>query len=331
MYKRQGPAVAPPPSDLNPYGATADELKIEDLITSQVNENPWQFGSYSNQSATWQGAAQRRHMHRRRTNAALGVASVDLSGPHEAIPMVGQKIGGRPGHYFVALTIDPATATGEAGCQTEPTDAAAAQVVTPEEAPDTTRHLRPPLVYATVISTKAEAGAAVMQLLATVRDDHATLPREVVIRLHSDRAQELLPDTLEAYCKLHAIKRTTTAGYDPSANGAAENAIGFLKRKSRHLLSGSRLPTNWWGTAVVAAAYLSRCTAGLLPWPALAYGTRCMVVKDPPPRNAFAPRSMPGAIIRGVRACTRRLCRLPRRSLAWGAPTSRRRACSRKR
>ena len=34
-------------------------------------------------------------MHRRRCNAALGVASVDLSGPYEPTPTVGAKLGQR--------------------------------------------------------------------------------------------------------------------------------------------------------------------------------------------------------------------------------------------
>ena len=152
-------------------------------------------------------------------------------------------------------------------------------------------------MYAALAETKSQAASAVMALLADVREDHAHLPRELVFRLHSDRGQELLPEALEAFCRFHAIKRTTTAGYDPSANGAAESSIGYLKRKSRHLLSGARLPTCWWGTAVLAAAHYSRCAAGLLEWPSLPYGTRAMVVKGPPARNAFMPRSMPATIL----------------------------------
>ena len=74
---------------------------------------------------------------------------------------------------------------------------------------------------------------------------------------------------------------THTAGYDPSANGAGESAVGFFKRKCRHLLTGNRLTTRWWGVGVLAAAYYSRCAAGLEQWPALPFGTSAMVVQDP--------------------------------------------------
>ena len=101
---------------------------------------------------------------------------------------------------------------------------------------------------------------------------------------------------MEKYCEEHAIRRTTTQGYDPSANGAGENAVGHLKRKARQLLMGSRLPSSWWGPAVLAAAHYSRCAAGLEKWPRLGFGTRAMVVLDPEPRDSFAPRSLPATI-----------------------------------
>ena len=46
----------------------------------------------------------------------------------------------------------------------------------------------------------------------------------------------------------------------------------------------------------MAAANYSRCAAGLEAKPSIPYGTRVMVVKDPAPRNAFVPRSMPATV-----------------------------------
>ena len=89
---------------------------------------------------------------------------------------------------------------------------------------------------------------------------------------------------------------THTVGYDPRVNGAGESAIGFLKRKCRHLLTGSRLTTRWWGVGVLASAFYSRCAAGLEQWPALPFGTRAMIVQDPKSRNAFVPRSWPATV-----------------------------------
>ena len=72
--------------------------------------------------------------------------------------------------------------------------------------------------------------------------------------------------------------------------------MGYLKRKARQLLIGSRLPSSWWGPAILAAAHYSRCAAGLENWPRLGFGTRAMVVLDPEPRDSFAPRSLPATI-----------------------------------
>ena len=44
------------------------------------------------------------------------------------------------------------------------------------------------LVYAEVIHAKSDAVAAVKRLLARVKGDHASMPSEIVFRLHSDRA-----------------------------------------------------------------------------------------------------------------------------------------------
>ena len=95
---------------------------------------------------------------------------------------------------------------------------------------------------------------------------------------------------LEQYCLDRGIHKTSTAGYDPNAN-PAESAVGILKRRARYLLSGARLPTNWWGVATSAAAQLCRADAGLEEYPKIPFGTRVMVVRDPVHRNAFMPRT----------------------------------------
>ena len=114
--------------------------------------------------------------------------------------------------------------------------------------------------------------------------------------MHSDKGSELLPASLDEYCRLHGIRRTTTQGYDPSANGAAEQAVGYIKRKSRFLLAGARLSSTWWGVAARTAAIYGRCDAGLLPWPRIPFGTRVMAVQDPAHQDAFAGRSHPATI-----------------------------------
>ena len=111
--------------------------------------------------------------------------------------------------------------------------------------------------------------------------------------IDSDRGTEFMNSRLQKFCDDHGIRKTATAGYDPAANGAGENAIGFIKRKARQLIIGSSLPTSWWGVASLAAASYTRCAAELDQWPTLPFGVRAMVVQDPPERNAFMPRSLP--------------------------------------
>ena len=58
-------------------------VQLSEIVKGQLEKEPWQFQPYTAGDATWLHAAQRRHQHRRRANALLGVAPVDLSGPHE--------------------------------------------------------------------------------------------------------------------------------------------------------------------------------------------------------------------------------------------------------
>ena len=46
-----------------------------------------------------------------------------------------------------------------------------------------------PLLYVEVITHKKDSTGAVKRLIAKVRDDHGHMPREVLVRLHSDKGQ----------------------------------------------------------------------------------------------------------------------------------------------
>ena len=288
--------------------AHLEPAMLADEIVGKLADEPWQFAPYDKGDMSWLAAAQRRHMHRRRGNASIGVASVDLSGPHIATPTHGNRIGQMSGRYFVVLVVRPdlSTATKSTYTQTEAEvqqEAGAAPGVHAgegDEEGDCT-YRGQPLVYAEIVGSKAEAGDAAKRIIAQIREEIGRMPLTLpehwtVHRLHSDKGQELLPKSLDTFCFNHGIRRTTTAGYDPSANGAAEQAVGYLKRKARYLLTGARLSSSWWGQAVRTAAYYSRCAAGLHPWPSIGFGTRVMIITDPPPRDAFNPRSLPASV-----------------------------------
>ena len=101
---------------------------------------------------------------------------------------------------------------------------------------------RPALIYAALLGVKSEAASAVKHLLAQVNNDHASFPTEIVFRIQSDQGSEFMNEDLDSYCAEHGIHKTSASGYDPNAN-SAESTVGTLKRRSRYLLSGCRLPT----------------------------------------------------------------------------------------
>ena len=151
------------------------------------------------------------------------------------------------------------------------------------------------LIYAALLGTKDEASDAIKKLLVQINNDHANYPTEIIFRLHSDQGGEFTSHELKEFLVDKGMMPTTTAGYDPNAN-PAEVSVGILKRRARYLLGGMRLPISWWGCAILASAQLCRADAGLEEYPVIPFGTRVMVVKDPPPKSAFNLRAMPATI-----------------------------------
>ena len=282
------------PAEENSASPSVPPKDLKDLITSfDKDKTPWQYKKYSAENALWQGAALRRRAHNRRSNVSLGVCSVDLSGPHPPTPRPGQMTHRNPCHYFLVLTVRPdmTAETCDAATQYENTPEA-------ETAPSSdliVKKPKPALVYAALLGTKDEAADALKKLLAQINNDHANYPNEIIFRVHSDQGGEFTSKELKNFLIEKGMLPTTTAGYDPNAN-PAEAYVGILKRRARYLLGGCRLPTNWWGVAILASAQLCRADAGLEEYPRIPFGTRVMVVKDPPPRDAFMPRAEPATI-----------------------------------
>lgn len=105
--------------------------------------------------------------------------------------MIGNRLGQRPAHYFVALTINPKSDVGsfEKGVQTvSELEGDSAEFDIPGN-PGVELGPKPPLVYAEIVSTKGEAAGAVMRLIARCRDDHGSSPGHLIFRLHSDKGQ----------------------------------------------------------------------------------------------------------------------------------------------
>ena len=113
--------VAQAPGPSGPGSSTPADPKSGPLdfrgikMTGRLKDDPWQSKRYDKGSALWQAAAQRRHLHRRRTDASIGVCSVDLSGPHEPTPKPGFRVGAAMAHYFLVVTVRLAVTPSAAG------------------------------------------------------------------------------------------------------------------------------------------------------------------------------------------------------------------------
>jgi len=291
---KENPVSGNAVADTNPQ--THMPKTLQDLVTGLKPSKPWQEATYSADNVVWQGAAQRRRAHPRRSNVALGTCFIDLSGPHEPTPRPGGPIAKNPCHYFLAVTVRPDMSTQmiDQAVQTSDAESPMEQSGT-NEGTGQAQNKKKALYYAALLGSKDEAAKATRHVLAQINNDHANFPTEIVFRLHSDMGGEFVNVELNDFCDEHGIHKTTTAGYDPNAN-QAETAVGILNRRSRYLLSGCRLPTNWWGLAVLAAAQLCRVDAGLGEYPAIPFGTRVMIVQNPTPRNKFVPRAEPGTV-----------------------------------
>ena len=74
--------------------------------------------------------------------------------------------------------------------------------------------------------------------------------------LRTDNGLEFCNDVFDKYCKSEGIPRHHTVRKTPQQNGVAERMNRTLLDKSGCMLFSAGLPKNFWGEAVVTAAYL---------------------------------------------------------------------------
>ena len=230
--------------------AAAGQAEMAQQLVGELSTDPWEEKQYDKHDALWQAAAQRRHLHKRRANQSLGVCSVDLSGPHEGTPQPGSRVGSSLAHYFLVITVKFAEEVdGEqpAGGQNHDVQHGGSDARVPDSerkvaphfvdpfaagsdapAPDSQQESwKKPILYAAIMEKKSDTPSKLQRLLAQIRSEHGTMPSKLVYRVHSDCGLEFLNEALDEYLRFHGILHTTTQGYDPSANGAAENVVGM--------------------------------------------------------------------------------------------------------
>jgi hypothetical protein len=116
-----------------------------------------------------------------------------------------------------------------------------------------------------------------------------------VERIHSDRGSEFLTKKMKAWTLAQGIRHTTTTADDPAANGRAEEAVGFYKRKGRTVLRGSGLSTKFWPYAIQYVNEAVWKEFHREPAMPLAFGARILVRnKQWQLLDAFENRAVPG-------------------------------------
>ena len=94
-----------------------------------------------------------------------------------------------------------------------------------------------------------------------------------IVRIHSDRAREFLAEKLVDGINKLGVFKTTTAGYDPQANGLAERSVGQLKEAALGFMIKGRVKAYYWSLMMEEAARRNRDavlgikTQGKLPAP----------------------------------------------------------------
>ena len=75
-------------------------------------------------------------------------------------------------------------------------------------------------------------------------------------KIRCDNAKEYVSGALAQYCKEKGVQIDPAPPYTPALNGTAERANQYLLEKARALIYEAQLPKNFWGYAVLTAAYL---------------------------------------------------------------------------
>ena len=100
------------------------------------------------------------------------------------------------------------------------------------------------------------------------------------MRLHSDRARELVSAPIRKFAEERGIYKTTVPGDSYKENGRAEQVVGALKRATRTILCASKEKVELWPLALRHAAErmmrsqlrsLGYPVKPLLPFAAVAY------------------------------------------------------------
>ena len=103
-----------------------------------------------------------------------------------------------------------------------------------------------------LISHKSDALACFKKFITLCENQ---LDRKVKA-LRTDRGREYLSDEFKQMCEEKGILRQLTIPYTPQQNGVAERRNRTLLEMVRSMMAQANLPINFWGDALLTAAYI---------------------------------------------------------------------------
>eukprot|EP00439_Symbiodinium_sp_Y106_P079760 s160_g18.t1 len=123
-----------------------------------------------------------------------------------------------------------------------------------------------------------------------------------IVRFHCDRGMEFYARSTRQWIKNQGIRFTTSEGGLHQQNGVVENAVKFVKQRTRTLLLGAKLPQRVWPQAAAAAAAIQRASAlGMETKLAAPFGARVLIrrreyggIAEPGKPDDLAPRWIEG-------------------------------------
>ena len=133
-----------------------------------------------------------------------------------------------PRYMLVGAFIPFSDREAKARHEQEVLDRRATGLEGPVQLETTTKPNAQTLYFVELMAAKSDAASAIMRMINRIENKHEC---KAVYRIHADRAQELTGDRARLVLEEIWVIVTSRAGYDSNANGRAERAVLFFKKK----------------------------------------------------------------------------------------------------
>ena len=161
----------------------------------------------------------------------------------------------------------------------------------------------PAMIFLNPIVSKASAHVTTAVEETINKIEAMSIPQFVgrprILRVHSDHGGEFTSVALTKALQKRQIAVTTTQGYDPQANGVAENAVKRAKTVIRRLLVSANLEEKYWAYAAFFTDQALKSTWFGLSWKQPAFGADIVakILKKPKEITGFQPKGIVGKLL----------------------------------